>query len=63
MQSIRTGYIRQIIISSIFSLALIVTVLAAGMPDVFAQDKDLAPEVQLDLLVNSATKSMKAGRW
>ena len=35
----------------------------AGMPVVFAQDKDLAPEVQLDLLVNSATKSMKAGRW
>jgi formylglycine-generating enzyme required for sulfatase activity len=35
----------------------------AGTPAVFAQDKELAPEVQLDLLVNSATKSMKAGRW
>ena len=63
MQTIRTGYIRQIAISSIFSLALIVTALLASMPDVFAQDKELAPEVQLDLLVNSATKSMKAGRW
>ncbi len=63
MQTIRTGYIRQIVISSIFSLALIVTALVAGMPDVFAQDKELAPEVQLDLFVNSATKSMKAGRW
>ena len=63
MQTIRTGYIRQIAISSIFSLALIVTVLVASMPDVFAQDKELAPEVQLDLLVNSATKNMKAGRW
>jgi len=63
MQTIRTGYIRQIIISSIFLLALIVTAQVAGMPDVFAQDKKLAPEVQLDLLVNSATKSMKAGRW
>ena len=63
MQTVRIGYIRQIVISSIFSLALIVTALVAGMPDVFAQDKELAPEVQLDLLVNSATKSMKAGRW
>jgi sulfatase modifying factor 1 len=63
MQAIRIGYIRQIVISSIFSLALIMTALVAGMPDVFAQDKELAPEVQLDLLVNSATKSMKAGRW
>ena len=63
MQTIRTGYIMQIIISSIFSLALIVTAQVASMPDMFAQDKELAPEVQLDLLVNSATKSMKAGRW
>jgi sulfatase modifying factor 1 len=63
MQAIRIGYIRQIVISSIFSLALIVMALVAGMPDVFAQDKELASEVQLDLLVNSATKSMKAGRW
>ena len=57
------GYIRQIVISSIFSLVLTVTALVAGMPDVSANDKELAPEVQLDLLVNSATKSMKAGRW
>ena len=63
MQTVRIGYIRQIVISSIFSLALIVTALVAGMPDVFAQDKELTPEVQFDLLVNSATKSMKAGRW
>ncbi|MBC8548452.1 MAG: tetratricopeptide repeat protein, partial [Candidatus Brocadiales bacterium] len=63
MQPIRIGYIRQILISSIFSLALIVTAMVASIPDVFAQDKEMAPEVQLDLLVNSATKSMKAGRW
>jgi len=63
MQAIRIGYIRQIVISSIFSLALMMTAHVAGMPVVFAQDKELAPEVQLDLLVNSATKSMKAGRW
>ena len=63
MQPIRIGYIRQILISSIFSLALIVTAMVASMSNVFAQDKEMAPEVQLDLLVNSATKSMKAGRW
>ncbi len=56
-------HIRQIVISSIFSLVLMVTALIASMPDVFANDKELAPEVQLDLLVSSATKSMKAGRW
>ena len=63
MQIIRIRYIRQIVISSIFSLALMMTVHVAGMPVVFAQDKDMSPEVQLDLLVNSATKSMRAGRW
>ena len=57
------GYIRQIVISSIFSLVLMVTALVANTSGVFANDKELAPEVQLDLLVNSATKSMKAGRW
>ena len=63
MQTIRIGYIRQVVISSVFSLVLMMTAHVAGMPAVFAQDKELAPEVQLDLLVNSATKSMKAGRW
>ncbi|MGR3293072.1 MAG: SUMF1/EgtB/PvdO family nonheme iron enzyme [Candidatus Scalindua sp.] len=63
MQAIRIGYIRQIAISSIFSLALIMTVHVASMPVAFAKDKELSPEVQLDLLVNSATKSMNAGRW
>ncbi len=63
MQIFRIEYIKQIVISSIFSLAFIMSAQVASMPDVFAQDKELAPEVQLDLLVNSATKSMKAGRW
>ena len=63
MQTIQIGYIRQVVISSIFSLVLMMTAHVAGMPVVFAKDKELAPEVQLDLLVNSATKSMKAGRW
>ncbi len=63
MQIFRIGYIKQIVISLIFSLVFIMAAQVASMPDVFAQDKELAPEVQLDLLVNSATKSMKAGRW
>jgi formylglycine-generating enzyme required for sulfatase activity len=63
MQTIRIGYIRQVVISSVFSLVLMMTAHVAGMPVVFAKDKDLSLEVQLDLLVNSATKSMKAGRW
>ena len=63
MQTIRIGYIRQIVISSIFSLALMMTVHVASMPVVFAKDKDLSPEVQLDLLVNSAKKDIEAERW
>jgi sulfatase modifying factor 1 len=63
MQIIRIIYIRQVVISTIFSLAIMMTVHVAGMPVVFAKDKELSPEVQLDLLINSATKSMKAGRW
>ncbi len=51
MQTIRIGYIRQVVISSVFSLVLMMTAHVAGMSAVFAQDKELAPEVQLDLLV------------
>jgi sulfatase modifying factor 1 len=63
MQAIRIEYIRQVVISSIFSLALMMTAHVASMPAVFAKDKDLSPEVQLDLLVNSATKDIEAERW
>jgi formylglycine-generating enzyme required for sulfatase activity len=63
MQTIRTGYISQVVRSSIFSLALIMTAHVAGMPVVFAKDKDLSPEIQLDLLINSAKSDMNAERW
>jgi len=35
----------------------------AGMPVVFAKDKGLSPEIQLDLLINSAKSDMNAERW
>ncbi len=63
MQATRTGYIRQVVISSVFSLALMITAQVVGVPVVLAKDKDLSPEIQLDLLVNSATKDVKAERW
>jgi predicted Zn-dependent protease len=39
------------------------TIHVASMPDVFAEDKDLSPEIQLDSLINTATKDMEAERW
>ena len=63
MQTIRIGYIRQVVISCIFSFALMMTAHVASMPAVFAQDKELSPEIQLDLLISSAIKDMEAERW
>jgi len=63
MQTIRTGYMRKVVIGSIFSLVLIIAAQVVSMPNVFAKDKDMPAEIQLDLLVNSATKNMEAERW
>ncbi|MBT5304775.1 MAG: formylglycine-generating enzyme family protein [Candidatus Scalindua sp.] len=63
MQAIRIKYIRQVVICSIFTLALIMTAQVASVPVVFAKEKDLPPEIQLDLLINSATKDIEAERW
>ncbi len=63
MQTIRTGYNRQVIIVFFYSLALVMIVLNTGMPDVFARDKELSLETQLDLLLNSATTDVDAERW
>ncbi len=63
MQTIRAGYIRKVVIISFFSLALMLTAHVASVPVVFAKDKDLSPEIQSDLLINSATKDMEAERW
>ncbi len=63
MQTIRFGYIRQVVICSIFSLALMMTAHVANVPVAFAKEKELPPEIQLDLLINSATKDIEAERW
>ncbi len=63
MQTIRIGYIRQAALGSIILLALIMMTHCASVPDVFANDKDLSPEIQVDILMKSAKKDIDAERW
>jgi sulfatase modifying factor 1 len=63
MQSIRIGYIRQAALSSIILLALIMMTHCASIPDAFAKDNDLPPEIQVDILMKSARKDIEAERW
>ena len=63
MHTIQIGYIRQAVISSIFSVALMMTAHIAVMPVVFAQEEELPAEIQVDLLINAAKKDNQAGRW
>ncbi len=64
MQTIRIGYIRKAALINIFSLALVMIMAHfADIPDVFANDKDLPPDVQVDILMKSAKKDIKAERW
>lgn len=63
MQTVRIGYLRKVFISSILLLALMITGIVAGMPAVFAQDKELTPDIQADILINSAKNDMGDERW
>ena len=63
MYTIRIEYIRQAVISSIFSVALMMAVHAAVMPVVSAQEKELPPEIQVDILISAAEKDILAGKW
>ncbi len=65
MQTILTGHIRQVVISCFFLLVvlLMITICGAGMPVVFAQDKEISPDLQADILFNSAKNDMEAERW
>ncbi len=63
MHTIQIGYIRQTVISSIFSVALMMAVHAAVMSVVFAQEKELPPEIQVDILISAAKKDILAGSW
>ncbi|GAX59244.1 hypothetical protein SCALIN_C01_0175 [Candidatus Scalindua japonica] len=61
MQTIRTGYNRQIFFY--YLLTLVMIVLNIGMTDVFAQGNELSYEKQLDSLLNTATSDLDAERW
>ena len=63
MYTIQIGYIRQTIISSILFVTLIMAVHVAVMPIVFAQEKELPPEIQVDILISAAKKDILAGKW
>ncbi len=63
MQSTLTGYIRQAAISCIFLLILMITIQGTSMPVVFSQDKETSPDIQVDILINSAKNDMETERW
>ena len=63
MYTIQIGCIRQTIISSILFVTLIMAVHVAVMPIVFAQEKELPPEIQVDILISAAKKDILAGKW
>ena len=63
MYTIQIGYIRQAVISSIFSVTLMMAVHVSVMSVVFAQEKELPPEIQVDILISAAKKDILAGKW
>lgn len=63
MQTIRIGYIRQVVISSIFFAVLMLTAYVAGMSVVSAQEERLPPEIQADIIISAAKKDILAGKW
>ena len=63
MKIIATKHIRQAAIIYIFFLSLVVMTHGAGMPVVFAEDKQLSPDIQVDVLINSAKDDMETERW
>ena len=63
MYTFQIKKVRQAVINSIFSVALMMAVHAAVMPVVFAQEEELPTEIQVDILINAAKKDIQAGRW
>ena len=63
MQTIGIKHIRQVVISCVLLLALMIPTRGAGMSVVFAQDKELSPTIQVDILINSAKNDMEAEKW
>ncbi len=64
MQTIRIGFFSQVaLISGITLLVLITLALFVNISGLFAEDKGLPPEVQVDIFMKSAQKDIKAERW
>jgi len=60
--TIRNGNIKHAALSSIISLVLM-TAYFTGIPTVFAKDKELSSEVQVDILMKTAKMDLEAERW
>jgi len=63
MQTIVTKHVVQSAIICVFLLVVMIMTHGAGMPAVFAQDKELSPDIQADILINSAKEDLEAERW
>ncbi len=63
MQTTVTKHVVQSAIICIFLLVVMITTLGVGMPIVFAKDKERSPDIQVDILINSAKNDMEAERW
>ena len=64
IQIIRIGYILQAALSSILSLVLMMMIIHfASIPTVFAEDKSVSAEVQVDILIKSAKSDLEVERW
>jgi len=63
MQTIVTKRVVQSAIICVFLLVVMIMSHGACMPVVFAQDKEMSPDIQADMLINSAKNDMEAARW
>jgi len=63
MKTIRNGYIKQAVLSSIVSLTLIITAYLVGISTVFARDNGLTTDVQVDILMQAAKENLESERW
>jgi len=61
--TIRNEYITHAVLSTIISLVLMMIVHFAGVPSVFAKDRELSSEVQVDILMKAAKIDLEAERW
>ncbi len=60
--TIRNEYITHAVLSAIISLVFM-TAYYTGIPTVFAKDKELSSEVQVDIFMKAAKMDLEAERW